>query len=157
MRGQRDGGCEMTKVVYNACYGGFSLSEAGIMRYAELKGITLYPEYDARFPTLRAATYWTVPPEQRSGVLSTEDWHGATQEQRAESNRLHSELSIYDRDLDRADPVLVQVVEELGDTANGRCAKLRIEDVPAGTLYRIDEYDGNESVMTQDTYEWKLA
>jgi hypothetical protein len=29
----------MTKVAYNACYGGFSLSHKAIMRYAELKGI----------------------------------------------------------------------------------------------------------------------
>lgn len=34
----------MTKIVYNACFGGFGLSEAGLMRYAELKGLTLYPE-----------------------------------------------------------------------------------------------------------------
>jgi hypothetical protein len=52
---------------------------------------------------------------------------------------------------------LVQVVEELGDKANGRCAKLRIAEVPAGTLYRIDEYDGFESVETKDSYEWNVA
>lgn len=28
----------MTRIVYNACYGGFSLSDAAIERYAELKG-----------------------------------------------------------------------------------------------------------------------
>ena len=32
----------MAKIVYNACYGGFSLSDEAIMRYAEIKGITLY-------------------------------------------------------------------------------------------------------------------
>lgn len=30
-------------------------------------------------------------------------------------------------------------------------------NVSVGTLYRIDEYDGYESVMTQDTYDWKVA
>jgi hypothetical protein len=59
--------------------------------------------------------------------------------------------------IERTDPALVQVVEELGNKANGKCAKLCIYEVPAGTLYRIDEYDGNESVMTQDTYDWKMA
>lgn len=94
----------MTKVVYNACFGGFSLSKKGAARYAELKG-----------------------------------------------------MSVYDSDIPRADPMLVQVVEELGDEANGDYAELRIKDVPPGTLYRIDEYDGNESVMTQSEYDWSVA
>jgi len=34
----------MTKIVYNSCFGGFSLSEAAIMRYAEIKGIKLWPK-----------------------------------------------------------------------------------------------------------------
>jgi len=59
--------------------------------------------------------------------------------------------------IDRADPVLVQVVEELGDKANGTHARLRIADVPPGTHYRIDEYDGYESVMKIQDYEWKVA
>jgi hypothetical protein len=53
--------------------------------------------------------------------------------------------------------VLVQVVEELGAEANGECAHLRISDLPPGTLYRIDEYDGYESVATNDSYEWSVA
>jgi hypothetical protein len=59
--------------------------------------------------------------------------------------------------IERNDPALAQVVEELGDKANGSCAKLRIQEVPAGTLYRIDEYDGSESVMTHDAYDWNVA
>ena len=97
----------MTKIVYNNCFGGFSLSEKAIARYKEIKG--------------------SVPDD------------------------------FYDRDIDRADPALVQVVEELGSEADGGCASLAIEDVPAGTKYRIDEYDGNESVQTIDSYDWKTA
>lgn len=59
--------------------------------------------------------------------------------------------------IDRADPILVQVVEELGKKAGGGNASLHITEVPAGTWYRIDEYDGYESVMTIDDYEWKVA
>lgn len=57
----------------------------------------------------------------------------------------------------RSDPVLVRVVEELGVDANGDCAQLKIEDVPPGTAYRIDEYDGSETVMTCDDYQWEIA
>jgi len=44
--------------------------------------------------------------------------------------------------LERTDPILVQVVEQLGERANGMYASLVIENVPEGTAYRIDEYDG---------------
>jgi hypothetical protein len=142
------------KVVYNACYGGFSLSDAAVRRYAEIKGITLYPEKEARFGF---TTYWTAPKEQRGAILEGEAWYKATQEERVASNRAYDEMTLGSREFERDDPVLIQVVEELGDAANGMCAKLKIEDVPKGTLWRIDEYDGNEHVATQDSYEWKVA
>jgi hypothetical protein len=145
------------KVVYNACFGGFSLSEAGIARYAEIKGITLYPERDPQYPSFGIVTYWTVPPEDRTAILEGDAWNRASMEERKASNEAYGRMSLYSRDIPRDDPALVQVVEELGEKANGQCADLRIEDVPAGTLWRIDEYDGSERVMTQSDYEWKLA
>jgi hypothetical protein len=144
----------MAKVVYNGCYGGFSVSHEGMIRYAEIKGITLYPEKDDRFGFV---TYWTTPAEDRAAILTGEAWNNATQAERIASNELYRKSELSTRGFDRADPALVQVVEELGEKANGSCADLRIEDVPAGTLWRINEYDGNERVMTQDSYEWSLA
>ncbi len=61
----------------------------------------------------------------------------------------------YEGDIPRHDPILVQVVEELGEEANGECADLQITEVDG--LYRIDEYDGNESVLTPDGYDWQYA
>ena len=63
----------------------------------------------------------------------------------------------YYRDIPRDDQTLVQVVEEMGMEANGRFASLAIRDVPSGQRWRIDEYDGNEDVMTIDDYEWHVA
>lgn len=117
----------MTKVVYNGCFGGFGLSDQAVLRYAELKGITLYRSYKSN--SLRSLFY-TDPDMKHCYSIN---------------------------DISRADPSLAQVVEELGDAANGIYAKLYIEDIPAGTPYRIDEYDGNESVMTVDNYEWETA
>jgi hypothetical protein len=62
-----------------------------------------------------------------------------------------------ERDIPRNDPALVQVVEELGERAGASYSRLRIKELPDGTLYRIDEYDGNESVMTMNDYEWSVA
>lgn len=63
----------------------------------------------------------------------------------------------YDRDIPRTDPFLVQVVEELGEEANNGFSKLKITAVHAGTKYRIEEYDGFETVMTFEDYKWETA
>lgn len=93
----------MNKVVYNRCFGGFSLSERALELLLE-----------------------------RSGTIF---------------------LGNGGREISRHHPELVRVVEELGDAANGSCAKLAIEEIE-GDLYRIDEYDGSESVVVPNEDEW---
>ena len=63
----------------------------------------------------------------------------------------------YTGDLDRTDPILVQVVEELGAEADTGFSNLQIEELEAGTRYRIDEYDGYESIETEDDVYWRVA
>lgn len=138
------------KVVYNNCFGGFSLSHEGIMLYAKIKGLSLYAFVDER---------------DKDGRLSLRKQKAATKADITAAFCVHycttpeysSDSYWSGYDIDRADPALVQVVEQLGKKANGSCADLAIEDVPAGSLYRIDEYDGNESVKTQNDYDWKIA
>lgn len=112
------------KVVYNADYGGFSLSDAAIERYLNLKGWAFKVEKD-KYGFLHYI------------VEGHEHW--------------------YNRDVPRDDPILVQVVEEMGSAANGAHASLAIREIEAGQRWRIDEYDGSESVMTIDDYEWHIA
>lgn len=110
----------MTKVVYNACFGGFGLSDAAIKRLCELA-----PEYTAE------------PSDEKLAQLTKNHitLRGKT-----------------DREVPRHHPALVQVVEEMADAASGRFSKLRIAEVRS--MYRIDEYDGSETVMEPDGYEW---
>ena len=115
----------MAKIVYNACYGGFSLSRVAVIRAREISG---NPTWGGACIKGDVADY---------GVIDRD--YG------------------FAKNVARHDAVLVAVVEELGDAANGDCAKLRIEDVKSGTPYRIDEYDGKESVMTSSDYEWIVA
>lgn len=138
------------KIVYNGCYGGFSLSHAAYMRYAELKGFKLYAFVDARDKD-GGVLLRKQRPATDDDIKSAFCIHYCTTPEYSNDSYWHGS------DIDRDDPVLVQVVEELGDKANGMCAQLRIDDVPAGALWRIDEYDGNEHVATQDSYEWKAA
>lgn len=145
----------MAKIAYNKCYGGFSLSHAAHLRYAELKGIKVWPEKGE----FRLWTYWTVPPEQRDGIMSTAEFMAERDmEKRKASNASYAAMTMPClREASRHDPILIQVIEELGPEADGECAKLGIVELPSGTAYRIDEYDGNESVETNDSYEWTIA
>lgn len=49
-------------------------------------------------------------------------------------------------DAERDDPVLVAIVEELGDEADGDCSKLKVVEIPDDVQYTIEEYDGIESI-----------
>jgi len=131
----------MTKIVYNACYGGFSLSEAALRLYAQKKGLPFYVWNDPAYNTYLTNQYFTADP---SGMTEID-------------NEFYEKYSLCKYDLERTDPVLVEVVEELGDKANGSCAKLRMIALPAGTKYRIEEYDGFETVMTFEDYKWETA
>jgi hypothetical protein len=59
--------------------------------------------------------------------------------------------SIFDRD--RANPKLVEVVEKLGEEANGFCASLRVIEIPDDVKeWYIDEYDGVETIHEKHRY-----
>lgn len=48
--------------------------------------------------------------------------------------------------IERNDPCLVQVVEELGKESYGDYSDLKIVDIPDGISWYIQEYDGLESI-----------
>jgi len=50
-------------------------------------------------------------------------------------------------ELDRDDPILIEVVEEIGsERASGIHAELSISEIPDGCDYSIHEYDGTEYI-----------
>lgn len=51
-----------------------------------------------------------------------------------------------DLDLERDDPILVDVVEQLGEGANGNYSSLKIVEIPDDVQWSIHEYDGAEWV-----------
>jgi hypothetical protein len=121
----------MTKIVYNACFGGFGLSHKAIMRYGELANLNLL----------------YVPGE-----------HSVAWDNRYYKDGIQDDEHYFsDRDISRTDPFLAQVVEELGNEANDSYSELAIRELEPGTKYRIDEYDGSERVITVDEYHWEIA
>lgn len=126
------------KVVINRCFGGFGLSSEAMMLYATKKGIDLYPETHPRYPSLGVVFYYLAPKEQVEEAR-----------QRDQENNTHKEsnaLMLSDYDIERTDPALVEVVEELRDRANGKFADLHIVDIPENVNYEIMDYDGMESI-----------
>ena len=118
--------CEMKKVVINRCFGGFGLSDDAVERWAELKGIKL----SARQVTKFGGSHWYV-----------DDIH--------DDDHYFSSYSVckYDNmNEGRSDPILIQVVEEMGEKANGWAAELKIVEIPDDVEWYIDEYDGMEHV-----------
>ncbi len=57
-------------------------------------------------------------------------------------------------DVPRHDPRLIQVIEELGEEANGLCAVFHVKDIGDAKQYRVDECQGVEWLETPDTIEW---
>jgi len=49
-------------------------------------------------------------------------------------------------DMDRTDPILIQVVEEMGGEANGKYSSLKIVEIPDDVEWVLQEYDGIESI-----------
>lgn len=46
----------------------------------------------------------------------------------------------------RSDPLLVQVVEEMGKGANGQSADLKVVEIPDDVSFTISDYDGYETI-----------
>jgi hypothetical protein len=144
------------KVVINKCYGGFGLSRVAIKRIAELQGRACY-FFETNFETHKHVParessgldiFWSAYdiPNPDEALPSQANWHELTPEQKKFSNEEWSKHTIDDMDDDRTNSLLIQVVEELGTAANGGCSKLSVVEIPDGTEYEIDEYDGMESI-----------
>jgi hypothetical protein len=108
------------KIVINRCHGGFGLSHAAILRYHELAGTRIY---------------W-------QDVLPRGDWSPRIYFLDAECT---DQYSWSEDDLERDDPILIRVVEEMGGEAAGsHYADLKVVRIPADVDWTVQEYDGLE-------------
>jgi len=126
-------------VVINTCFGGFGLSHKGVMRYAEIAGIKLYPwndhitrKYHGDNPC--GYTHYALVPieslernQNGDPIVSDENYW-------------------YYGNLRRTDTILVQVVEELGPDSWSEHAELKVVEVPDEVQWHITDYDGVETI-----------
>lgn len=127
------------KVVINKCFGGFGLSDAGFERYLELKGITWYTGKNKFGYT----PYYTVPEEEYLALESACSAKPMGPDRYKELNKMY----LSTMDIERDDPLLIQVVEELGEKSWGSYSELKIVEIPDDIEWEISEYDGMESIQ----------
>lgn len=67
-----------------------------------------------------------------------------------DAGKWNSEFGFYEKfdcnQLERDDPVLVQIVETLGTDASGDFSSLKIVEIPEDVKWIVEEYDGAEWV-----------
>lgn len=115
------------KVVINRCFGGFGLSEKAIEECIR-RGMTVTTMGEDDGARDDAADFIRFDePVGRQYLWPNHD----------RFNRL------------RCHPILVAVVEELGEEADGDCAKLKVVEIPfdGPTGWEIDDYDGRERIV----------
>lgn len=114
------------KVAINKCYGGFGLSEEAFERLIEL-GMTV------------CSTDEEGIDDADIGMWTEKD------DIRFMGKYYFSKIRDYESEF-RTNPLLIQVIEELGDKASGRFSKLSIVEIPDDVEFTIEEYDGFEHV-----------
>lgn len=157
------------KIAINRCFGGFVLSPYAEQRYAELTGRECYffkQDYNKTYVDA-PHEYTPIAIEEASGILfyvcldipnpmeifSKKLWRDMTRDEQIEQNSLYDKHVIRLGNLKRNDPLLIQIIEELGEQANGSCAELKIVEIPNDVNWEINDYDGMESVR-ETSREW---
>ena len=136
------------KLILNKCYGGFDVSKEAYMLYAKKKGLTLHL-YESNFVD-RKFIYKKVNNDNDYSIFRqyfTKDMGDNIEI----SNKDYKKYRLYLCDEYRQDPVLIEVVEELGDKASGEHGELKVVEIPDNCYYKIDEYDGIETLYYSDS------
>lgn len=137
----------MYKVVLNGCYGGFGLSPKAGKLYWERK---LDKEVFAYEFNCENHNYRKITDIEKARNWNT---YFTTKDLGDVAEKFPLQESFCDQDIPRHDPVLVNIVESLKKEANGECAKLVVAEINA-PMYRIEDYDGMESIQTPDAIDW---
>jgi hypothetical protein len=129
------------KVAINTCYGGFSLSDLAVKNYVELKGLKFFTEQNNG-----KTSYYTIEVEKYKQELAEENrlFDENSKDYKGHPSNRHCWSA--ESQIRRDDPILIQVIEDLGDKANGTYANLKIVEIPDDVKYKIDNYDGLETI-----------
>lgn len=142
----------MAKIILNKDYGGFDVSPLAYKRYAEKLGRELFYYSGDAVVENRGIYYTRMSFDEfntKHGFFSFYSFMDLGKElvsDLAKDDNIEF-LSLCERN--REDPILIEVVEELGDKASGRFGDLKVVEIPdelANGNYVIDDYDGIETL-----------
>jgi hypothetical protein len=144
-------GKNIRKIAINTCYGGFSLSPLAIKEIMKREGkdcFTYYEQPDGLYEKEKPSIglFYCVSEDLGETVTSREleDFRYYIEDE-GYDDVIYSAYSFNDED-ERDYPLLTDVIEELGEKANGTNAKLKVVSIPEGVIWCIREYDGIETV-----------
>ena len=151
------------KIVLNGCYGGFDLSYEAMVLYWHAKNRDLYfyreiSAYDGHSTVHKYERISLADIQNQTKLNRYTGYIYCTTEDQGKLLDHFPEHVVKDRDIDRTDPILVSVVETMGSqAASGRFASLYVKEIPDGTQYKIDNYDGFEELIIKDDDIWQTA
>jgi len=138
------------KVVINKCFGGFGLSDAAYEKLAEY-GVPVR-KYIEQERDQKTRLYKPQPANEGEVIFDRELTPEGESSLTDIYHKYKGKAGIAQRYWDgwtrenRTHPLVIRVVEELGDAANGPHAELSVVEIPDGTDYEISEYDGQEHI-----------
>jgi hypothetical protein len=131
------------KVVINKCYGGFGLSPEALLKMYEYGCEEIAIPVDKFFSKEDGAFGKAEQLHRWRAILKGEAKPNAfTTVFTPDCKFVLGGI----RSISRNHPILIRVVEELGDDASGRFADLTIVNIPDDVKWEIAEYDGNEHI-----------
>ena len=135
------------KIILNKCFGGFDVSTEGYELYAKKKGLELY-KYKGNLNFINHE-YTKIKGKENELFKHyfTKDF-GEIAKISAED---YEKYNLYLRKENRQDQTLIEVIEELGEKASGSFGELEVVEIPDNSFYKIDEYDGLETLYYSDS------
>ena len=138
----------MAKIILNKDYGGFGVSAKAHKLYAKRLGKELFyyiGKYEGHHVVYKKVSYEEfIKKNSLFYFYSFKDLGDEV----IEDIVIQDDDSILDLDRGhREDPLLIQIVEELGEEASSWAATLKVVEIPdelANGNYMIDDYDGAE-------------
>lgn len=131
------------EIVINNCFGGFSLSDKAERLYAKKAEFKIFRYHQTKHKFRDGVNLYEKCADNSDSFMTV-----VFKKDQGESFDVFPEDGgyWYSREIERTDKILIEVVKELGEKANGSCANLTIVEIPDGTSWEISEYDGSEHI-----------
>lgn len=132
------------KIILNKCFGGFGVSREGYELYAKKINKKIYAyDYEDYGNDIFRRTY----KDSGFNCYFTKDFGEVAKISDEDYKKYILNLT---EDY-REDKALIEVVEELGGKASGGFAELEVVEIPDNSFYKIDEYDGVETIYYSES------